>query len=105
MSIVYLMIEDVYILIDYVSFVEALFTLMSVCGLLWLRYTRPQANRPIKVNLILPILFFIICIFLVTLPCYVRPMEVGVGLIIIVSGIPVYYLFISQRAPVFDRLG
>ncbi|KAF6214780.1 hypothetical protein GE061_009523 [Apolygus lucorum] len=105
MSIVYLLIEDVYILIDYVSFVEALFTLMSVCGLLWLRYKNPQANRPIKVNIILPILFFVICIFLVTLPCYVRPMEVGIGLLIIISGIPVYYIFIEKRAPFLDRIG
>ncbi|XP_033227368.1 large neutral amino acids transporter small subunit 2 [Belonocnema kinseyi] len=90
-----LVIEDVYVLINYVSFVEALFTTMSVTGLLWLRYKRPDLHRPIKVPLALPIVFFIICAFLVTFPCYVSPWEVGVGLIFIISGIPVYMTFIE----------
>lgn len=46
-----LVIKDVYVLINYVSFVEALFTLISVSGLLWLRYKRPNAQRPIKVSI------------------------------------------------------
>lgn len=45
-----LVIEDVYSLINYVSFVEALFISISVLGLLWLRYKRPHINRPIKVK-------------------------------------------------------
>ncbi|XP_014252552.1 Y+L amino acid transporter 2 isoform X2 [Cimex lectularius] len=105
MSIVYLLIEDIYILINYVSFVEAVFTLMSICGLLWLRHKNPDAERPIKVSLVLPIVFFITCIFLVTLPFFVKPYEVGIGLIIILSGIPVYYIFIDKRAPLLDKLG
>ncbi|KAG7208652.1 hypothetical protein KM043_014857 [Ampulex compressa] len=89
-----LIIEDVYVLINYVSFVEALFTTLSVSGLLWLRYKRPDLHRPIKVSIVLPVIFFIICAFLVTLPCYVSPWEVSVGVIIILSGIPVYWIFI-----------
>ncbi|KAK0179337.1 hypothetical protein PV327_005097 [Microctonus hyperodae] len=86
--------EDVYKLINYVSFVEALFTTLSVSGLLWLRYKRPDLHRPIKVSFILPIVFLLICIFLVFLPCYGSPLEVGIGLMIIISGIPVYWIFI-----------
>ncbi|XP_043579791.1 large neutral amino acids transporter small subunit 2 isoform X1 [Bombus pyrosoma] len=89
-----LIIEDVYVLIYYVSFVEALFTTLSVSGLLWLRYKSPDRQRPIKVSIVLPIIFFIICAFLVTFPCYVSPWEVGVGVIIILSGIPMYCIFI-----------
>ncbi|XP_066597360.1 Y+L amino acid transporter 2 [Prorops nasuta] len=89
-----LIIEDVYVLINYVSFVEALFTTLSVSGLLWLRYKRPDLQRPIKVPIILPIIFFIICAFLVTFPFCVSPWEVGVGLAFILSGIPVYGIFI-----------
>ncbi|KAL1124282.1 hypothetical protein AAG570_002051 [Ranatra chinensis] len=96
-TLVLLFIEDVYVLINYVSFVEALFILLSVSGLLWLRYRDPDAKRPIKVNIILPIIFFIICTFLVTLPCYVSPWEVGVGIIIILSGIPFYLVFIYWK--------
>ncbi|XP_078041471.1 L-type amino acid transporter minidiscs [Augochlora pura] len=92
-----LSIEDVYVLINYVSFVEALFTTLSVSGLLWLRYKNPDRERPIKVSIVLPIIFFIICAFLVTVPCYVSPWEVGVGVIIILSGIPVYWIFIHWK--------
>lgn len=49
-TLVLLIIKDVYVLINYLSFVEALFTTLSVAGLLWLRYKRPDAERPIKVN-------------------------------------------------------
>ncbi|XP_058803392.1 Y+L amino acid transporter 2 [Phymastichus coffea] len=89
-----LIIKDVYVLINYVSFVEAVFTTMSVTGLLWLRYKRPDLHRPIKVPLALPVIFFIICAFLVILPCCDSPWEVGVGVIFILSGIPVYGIFI-----------
>ncbi|VEN59340.1 unnamed protein product [Callosobruchus maculatus] len=88
-------IEDVYVLINYVSFVEALFITVSVTGLLYMRKTRPNAIRPIKVNLSLPIIFLVICAFLVTFPCYVSPVEVSVGLAFIFCGIPVYYLTIG----------
>ncbi|XP_001603387.1 Y+L amino acid transporter 2 [Nasonia vitripennis] len=93
-TLVLLFIKDVYTLINYVSFVEALFTTMSITGLLWLRYKRPDLHRPIKVPLALPIIFFIICAFLVTLPCYVTPWEVGVGIAFVLCGIPVYWVFI-----------
>ncbi|XP_069698385.1 Y+L amino acid transporter 2 [Periplaneta americana] len=96
-TLVLLIIKDVYVLINYLSFVEALFTTLSVSGLLWLRYKKPHAVRPIKVNIIFPIIFFIICVFLVTLPFYVSPWEVGIGLILIVSGIPMYLIFIYWK--------
>lgn len=85
-TIVLLFIPDVYALINYVSFVEALFILVSISGLLWLRVKQPDAKRPIKVNLIFPIIFLITCGFLVISSCYVSPVEVGVGCVIIVSG-------------------
>ncbi|XP_011314128.1 large neutral amino acids transporter small subunit 1 [Fopius arisanus] len=89
-----LIIQDVYSLINYVSFVEALFTTLSVSGLLWMRHKKPNLERPIRVPTILPIIFLIICVFLVTFPIYITPWEVGIGIIIILSGIPVYLVFI-----------
>lgn len=91
------MIEDVYILINYVSFVEALFITISVTGLLYMRKTKPTASRPIRVSLVLPVLFFLICAFLVTFPCSVSPVEVGVALFIILAGIPIFYLTIGWK--------
>ncbi|XP_049949253.1 Y+L amino acid transporter 2 [Schistocerca serialis cubense] len=96
-TLVLLIIEDIYSLINYLSFVEALFTTLSVTGLLWLRYKWPDAERPIKVQIIFPIIFFVICLFLVTVPCYVKPWEVSIGLSFIVSGIPMYLIFIYWK--------
>lgn len=86
---------DVYVLINYVQFAEALFITISVLGLLYMRYTHKTANRPIKVNYVLPVTFLVICAFLVIFPCYASPVEVGVGLAIILLGIPVYYVTIA----------
>lgn len=93
-----LVINDINSLITYVSFVEAVFTTLSVSGLLWLRHKHPDFERPIKIYLALPIMFFVICVFLVVLPCYVSPVEVGVALIFILSGIPAYGIFIHWKS-------
>jgi len=96
LTLLLLFIEDVYVLINYVSYVEALFTLISVSGLLWMRYKQPKTERPIKVNLALPIIYLIVCLFLVIFSCTQTPYVVGIGTIIILSGIPVYYLTIHK---------
>lgn len=89
--------DDVYELINYTSFVESSFIGVSVAGLLWLRYKQPNLERPIKVNLLLPIGFLIVCLFLIVLPVLVTPKLVGVDLALLVSGIPVYLFFIRWR--------
>jgi amino acid transporter len=104
LTIFLLFIPDVYSLINYVSFVEALFILTSISGLLWLRIKQPDAKRPIKVNIMFPIIFLITCGFLVISSCYVSPWEVGIGTLIIISGIPVYYLTIHHPVPALTRL-
>lgn len=48
-TIVMIFMGDVYVLINYTSFVEASSYAFTVCGLLWLRRQRPDAHRPIKV--------------------------------------------------------
>jgi len=42
-----------YMLINYVSFVNWLAIGLSVVALLYFRYTRPDMNRPIKVSFVL----------------------------------------------------
>ncbi|KAG7176118.1 Y+L amino acid transporter 2-like 9 [Homarus americanus] len=92
LSLMYLCTTDIYSLIEYASFVESMFILCSVAGLLYLRWKCPDMERPIKVNIIVPIVFLMICGFLVFLPLYVRPLEVGMGILITASGIPAYLI-------------
>jgi len=48
-SLTMLVSSDVYVLINYTSFVESVFMTLSVIGLFVLRYTQPDLHRPIKV--------------------------------------------------------
>ncbi|XP_075231240.1 solute carrier family 7 member genderblind [Lycorma delicatula] len=90
LSLIMLCTSDIYLLITYSSFVESFFIMLSVSGLLWLRYKKPDMHRPIKVSIWIPVLFVIICIFLVVLPVYVAPLEVGMGIVITLTGVPAY---------------
>ncbi|XP_075992455.1 L-type amino acid transporter minidiscs [Anticarsia gemmatalis] len=96
-TLVLLLSTNVESLIVYVTAVEALFTLASVAGLLWMRYTRPHLLRPIRVSIILPVSFLIICTFLVVFSCFTHPKEVGIGMAIVALGVPVYFVFILWK--------
>ncbi|XP_012216500.1 Y+L amino acid transporter 2 [Linepithema humile] len=97
LSLVMLCTSDIFVLITYCSIVESFFIMISVAGILWLRYKRPNMERPIKIPLWIPIVFVALCIFLVVVPCYERPFEVGMGLVITISGIPAYFLGVAWK--------
>lgn len=62
----------------------------------------------LQLPLIIPITFFIISAFLMVVPCYVAPYEVGMGVLITVAGIPVYYFgVVWKNKPKFvqDAIG
>ncbi|RXG61855.1 hypothetical protein Avbf_15953 [Armadillidium vulgare] len=52
LSLGYLCTTDIYLLIEYSSFVESMFILISIAGLLYMRIKYPDKERPIKVMLI-----------------------------------------------------
>nr|XP_027237041.1 large neutral amino acids transporter small subunit 1-like [Penaeus vannamei] len=54
MTVFMLITSDMHILINYISFSESLFILMSIAALLWLRYKEPNRHRPIKVRISIP---------------------------------------------------
>jgi len=89
--------SNVYILINFMAFIESVFLTITVGALLYLRWNQPKLERPVKVNILLPIFFFLVCFFLVCLPVYVTPKVVLIGSGIILSGLPVYYVLIHQQ--------
>nr|XP_033334085.1 Y+L amino acid transporter 2 [Megalopta genalis] len=97
LSLIMLCTSDISVLITYCSIVETFFIMLSVAGVLWLRYKDPNMNRPIKMPLWIPITFVAICAFLVIVPCYERPYEVGIGTLITLSGIPAYFAGVKWR--------
>lgn len=50
LSIVMLLVSDVYVLITYSSIVESFFIMLSVSAVLYFRYKHPDMKRPIKVS-------------------------------------------------------
>ena len=60
-------------------------------------FFRPDLPRPIKVNLALPILFIVFCVTLVLLPSLKEPMQLIFGILITLSGVPVYLLCIKWK--------
>lgn len=96
-SLIMLLTADIFLLINYFSQILWLSVVASIAALLWLRHSQPNLPRPIKVNLALPITFIILCMILVMLPSLEQPMNLVIGILITLSGVPVYYACIRWR--------
>ncbi|KAJ3595557.1 hypothetical protein NHX12_004860 [Muraenolepis orangiensis] len=84
--------SDIYTLINYVGFINYLFYGVTVAGQIVLRINKPNIKRPIKVSLLWPIIYLLFWGFLLVFSLYSEPLVCGVGLAIMMSGVPVYYL-------------
>lgn len=92
LSVLMLGIGNIHKLITYCTIVESFFVMLSVAGLLYMRWKRPKLERPIKIWIGVPVIFVLLCFFLIVMPCVEAPYEVGMGVLITLSGIPAYYL-------------
>ena len=88
---------DIWSLIVYYSFMNALSISMSVLGLIIWRFRFPKMKRPIKINIILPLSFFLTSVFLVVVAIYAAPFESLFGFVIILSGVPIYYACVRYQ--------
>ncbi|CAL4133466.1 unnamed protein product, partial [Meganyctiphanes norvegica] len=91
-SIIYIIPSNTDLLVNYVSFCMSIFMTGSIGALLWLRIKQPNRPRPIKVWIIVPIIYFFVCIFLVVFPIIQNPRDLGIAIAIILLGIPIYYI-------------
>uniref|UniRef100_A0A8C4S4P6 Solute carrier family 7 member 10b n=1 Tax=Erpetoichthys calabaricus TaxID=27687 RepID=A0A8C4S4P6_ERPCA len=91
-TIVIMLIGETYTLINYLSFINYLCYGVTVAGLLVLRWRKPNLFRPIKVNLLIPIAYLTFWAFLLIFSLYSEPIVCGIGLVIILTGVPVYFL-------------
>ncbi|KRZ68332.1 Y+L amino acid transporter 1, partial [Trichinella papuae] len=95
--------QNIFTLINCVQVVNWLAIAVATLCVFHFRRTMPNAPRVIKVNLIFPILFFAGCIFLVVVPIIAEPADTAIGIAIMLSGIPVYFLFIKFRPEFISR--
>ncbi|XP_049869936.1 large neutral amino acids transporter small subunit 2 [Pectinophora gossypiella] len=96
-SLLMLTTSNVFDLINYFSQTLWLSVGASVVGMLWLRRTKPDLPRPIRVNLIIPYLFLVAIACLVIIPAIYEPKATAIGLGILFSGVPVYYLCVKWQ--------
>src|SRR5262249_54067932 len=82
-------------LLDYIIFATLMFYALTVAGLFVLRVKRPDAERPYKAfgYPIVPALYVLLCTGIMLNMLVVRPKYTWPGLIIVLSGIPVYFLW------------
>jgi APA family basic amino acid/polyamine antiporter len=84
-------------LLDMISFVVVIFYVLTIIGIYILRVKRPNAERPYKAfgYPVLPAIYVIMGLAFCTLLIIYKPQYTWPGLIIVLIGIPIYY--ISQR--------
>jgi APA family basic amino acid/polyamine antiporter len=82
-------------LLDYVIFAALLFYALTVVGLFVLRARRPDVERPYRVfgYPFLPALYVVLCSVIMLDLLVVKPIYTWPGLVIVLSGIPVYFLW------------
>ncbi len=85
-------------LTDMVIFAVFIFYGATTLGVFILRRKMPDAHRPYKVwgYPVVPAIFILFCVGLIINTIATRPREAGIGMILILTGIPVYF-FLRRR--------
>jgi APA family basic amino acid/polyamine antiporter len=85
-------------LLDYTIFAVLVFYILTILGLFVLRRTQPNAERPYRAfgYPVLPAIYIAMAIFIEVVLLRYKPQYTWPGLIIVLLGIPVY--FVSHRA-------
>nr|XP_003229061.1 PREDICTED: large neutral amino acids transporter small subunit 2 isoform X1 [Anolis carolinensis] len=91
-TLLMLVTSDIYTLINYVGFINYLFYGVTVAGQVVLRWREPHRPRPIKVSLFFPIIYLLFWAFLLVFSLWSEPVVCGIGLAIMLTGVPVYFL-------------
>ena len=81
-------------LLDYIIFAVLVFYILTIAGLFVLRRTHPDAERPYRAigYPVLPAVYIVMALFIDVVLLRYKPQYTWPGLIIVLLGIPVYYL-------------
>ena len=89
-------------LLDYIVFAVLVFYILTIGSLFVLRRTHPKAERPYRAvgYPILPAVYIVMALFIDVVLLRYKPQYTWPGLIIVLVGIPVYYLWTrGQQSP------
>jgi APA family basic amino acid/polyamine antiporter len=87
-------------LLDYIIFAVLVFYILTIAGLFVLRRTKPEAERPYRAigYPILPAIYIVMALFIDVVLLRYKPQYTWPGLIIVLLGIPVYFLWSRRSA-------
>jgi len=82
-------------LLDYIIFAVLVFYILTIIGLFVLRRTHPNAERPYRAigYPVLPAIYIVMALFIDVVLLRYKPQYTWPGLIIVLLGIPVYFLW------------
>lgn len=86
-------------LLDMISFVAVLFYAITIIGIFILRKKRPDADRPYKAfgYPVLPVIYIILALTFSVFLIQMKPLYAGIGLGIVLSGVPLYYIAVRTK--------
>jgi basic amino acid/polyamine antiporter, APA family len=87
-------------LLNYVIFAVLVFYILTIAGLFVLRRTQPQAERPYRAigYPVLPAVYIVMAVFIDVVLLRYKPQYTWPGLIIVLLGIPVYFIWSRRSA-------
>ncbi len=82
-------------LLEYIVSVELVFGALAVLAVIVLRYKKPEIDRPYKAwgYPIVPVIFIALSLFLILDLAYLATATSGIGYLIALTGIPVYFIW------------
>jgi APA family basic amino acid/polyamine antiporter len=91
-------------LLDYVIFAVLVFYVLTILGLFRLRRTRPEWPRPYRAvgYPVLPALYIVMAVWICVVLLRYKPQYTWPGLLIVLLGVPVYWLW-QRRASAIER--
>jgi len=95
LSLLYLTSSNIVQLMNYVGFATWFSIGAAVLCVPYLRRKCPDMERPIKVHLAFPIIYLIMTLVITLLPMIQQPVETAIGLAMILTAVPVYFIFIK----------
>jgi APA family basic amino acid/polyamine antiporter len=87
-------------LLEYIVSVELVFGALAVLAVIVLRYRRPDLERPYRAwgYPVAPVIFIVLSLLLVANLAFLAPSTSGVGYLIALTGIPVYFVWRKRSA-------
>ncbi len=87
-------------LLDYIVFTVLIFYILTIAGIIRLRQTKPDMPRPYKAfgYPVIPVIYILLAAAICIILLVTQTQYAGAGLVIVLIGIPIYYLQTKNNA-------